>query len=53
MMDEIWARGLGATAGYDMPRRAADCAECSLTDYSRLGTDDNGVLPTRPTGRRS
>ena len=36
-----------AVAGYDMPRRGADCAECSGQDHSRLGMGDNGTLPTR------
>ena len=34
-------------AGYDMPRRGADCAECSGTGRSRLGMGDNGTLPTK------
>ena len=36
-----------AVAGYDMPRRGADCAECSGNEHSRLGMGDNGALPTR------
>ena len=40
-----------AVVGYDMPRRDADCVECSSTEYSRLGMGDNAALPTRPTGR--
>ena len=40
-----------AVAGYDMPRRGADCAECSGKEHSRLGMGDNGILPTRPAGR--
>ena len=40
-----------AMAGYDMPRRSTECAECSLTAQSRLGMGDNAALPTRPTGR--
>ena len=38
-------RGL---AGYDMPRRDEDCAECSGKEHSRRGMGDNGTLPTRP-----
>ena len=37
-------RGL---AGYDMPRRDAECGECSGTEHSRLGMGDSGTLPTR------
>ena len=37
-----------AVVGYDMPRRGADCAECSGKKHSRLGMGDNGSLPTRP-----
>ena len=37
-----------AVAGYDMPTRGSDCAECSGKEYSRLGMGDNGALPTRP-----
>ena len=37
-----------AVAGYDMPRRGVDCAECSQTANSRLGMGDNGALPTKP-----
>ena len=37
-----------AVAGYDMPTRGADCAECSGKEHSRLGMGDNGTLPTRP-----
>ena len=37
-----------ALAGYDMPRRDEDCAECSGKEHSRLGMGDNGTLPTRP-----
>ena len=33
-----------AVAGYDMPRRGVDCAECSQTANSRLGMGDNGAL---------
>ena len=40
-----------AVAGYDMPRRGADCGECSSKEHSRLGMGDNAALPTRPTGR--
>ena len=40
-------RGL---AGYDMPRRDTDCAECSAEDHSRRGMGDHGALPTRPEG---
>ena len=36
-----------ATAGYDMPRRGAACAECSDREHSRLGMGDNWALPTR------
>ena len=36
-----------ALAGYDMPRRDEDCAECSGKEYSRLGMGDSGTLPTR------
>ena len=36
-----------ALAGYDMPRRDADCAECSAKEHSRWGMGDNGTLPTR------
>ena len=39
-----------AVAGYDMPRRGADCAECSSKEHSRLGMGDNATLPTRPVG---
>ena len=39
-----------AVAGYDMPRRDADCAECSTKEHSRLGMGDNAILPTRPAG---
>ena len=42
-----------AMAGYDMPRRDADCAECSSSEHSRLGMGDNAALPTRPTRRLS
>ena len=38
-------RGL---AGYDMPRRDADCAECSAGEHSRWGMGDNGTLPAKP-----
>ena len=38
-------RGL---AGYDMPGRDEDCAECSGLEYSRLGMGDSAVLPTKP-----
>ena len=37
-----------SVAGYDMPTRSADCAECSGKGYSRLGMGDNATLPTRP-----
>ncbi len=37
-----------AVAGYDMPTRGEDCAECSGKDHSRLGMGDNATLPTRP-----
>ena len=37
-----------AVAGYDMPRRDVGCVECSKTGNSRLGTGDNGTLPTKP-----
>ena len=40
-------RGL---AGYDMPRRDADCAECSAEEHSRWGMGDHGALPTKPGG---
>ena len=36
-----------ALAGYDMPRRDEDCAECSGREHSRLGMGDAGILPTR------
>ena len=36
-------------AGYDMPRRDAECGECSRAEHSRLGMGDSGDLPTRPT----
>ena len=36
-----------ALAGYDMPRRDADCAECSGKEHSRRGMGDNSTLPTR------
>ena len=36
-----------AVAGYDMPTRGSDCAECSGKEHSRFGMGDNGVLPTR------
>ena len=39
-----------AVAGYDMPTRAEDCAECSGKEHSRLGMGDNAILPTRPAG---
>ena len=42
-----------AVAGYDIPRRDTDCAECSSSEHSRLGMGDNAALPTRPTGRLS
>ena len=35
-----------AVAGYDMPTRGSDCAECSGKEHSRFGMGDNGVLPT-------
>ena len=35
------------TAGYDMPRRDADCLECSISDASRMGRGDFFPLPTR------
>ena len=37
-----------AVAGYDMPTRGEDCAECSRKEHSRLGMGDNAILPTRP-----
>ena len=37
-----------AVAGYDMPTRRSDCAECSRKEHSRLGMGDNWDLPTRP-----
>ena len=37
-----------AVAGYDMPTRCEDCAECSEREHSRLGMGDNAMLPTRP-----
>ena len=40
-----------AVAGYDMPRRGADCPECSAKEHSRLGMGDSAVLPMRPAGR--
>ena len=40
-----------AVAGYDLPRRDSDCAECSSKEYSRLGMGDNATLPTRPSSR--
>ena len=48
-----WFRWLSrrAVAGYDMPRRDADCAECSSKEHSRLGMGDNWTLPTRPARR--
>ncbi|MCY4620149.1 MAG: ThiF family adenylyltransferase [Chloroflexi bacterium] len=39
-----------ALAGYDMPRRDADCAECSAREHSRWGMGDHAVLPTRLGG---
>ncbi|MXY54840.1 MAG: ThiF family adenylyltransferase [Gammaproteobacteria bacterium] len=39
-----------AVAGYDMPRRATSCGECSQDDHSRLGMGDNAALPTRWEG---
>ncbi len=39
-----------AMAGYDMPRRDADCAECSVKEDSRWGMGDNATLPTRAAG---
>jgi len=36
-----------ALAGYDMPRRDAECIECSQAGNSRLGMGDNRTLPTR------
>ena len=41
-----WNSRLGV-AGYDIPRRSPDCAECSRKEHSRLGMGDNGTLPTR------
>ena len=38
-----------ALAGYDVPTRDADCAECSAKEYSRWGMGDNATLPTKPT----
>jgi len=38
----------GAVAHYEMPRRDAECIECSQTGNSRLGMGDSGTLPTRP-----
>jgi len=35
------------TASYDMPRKDAQCLECSAIDDSRLGRGDNFPLPTR------
>ena len=40
-----------AVAGYDMPTRGEDCAECSGKAHSRLGMGDNAILPTRPARR--
>ena len=40
-----------ALAGYDMPRRDADCPECSIKVNSRLGMGDHGMLPTRSARR--
>jgi len=37
-----------ALAGYDMPRRDTDCAECSAEEHSRWGMGDSRALPTRP-----
>ena len=37
-----------AVAGYDMPTRGEDCAECSGKEHSRFGMGDNVNLPTRP-----
>ncbi|HLK83736.1 MAG TPA: ThiF family adenylyltransferase [Xanthobacteraceae bacterium] len=36
------------SASYDLPRRHAQCLECSAADDSRLGRGDNFPLPTRP-----
>ena len=41
-----------AEAGYDRPRRGADCSECSTGEHSRLGMGDHATLPTR-LARRS
>ena len=37
----------GRWQAYDMPRRDADCAECSGKEHSRRGMGDNSTLPTR------
>ncbi len=42
-----------AVAGYDMPRRDADCTECSSSEHSRLAMGDNAALPTKHTGHLS
>ncbi|WP_201456031.1 ThiF family adenylyltransferase [Bradyrhizobium macuxiense] len=36
------------TASYDVPRKDAQCLECSGIEGSRLGCGDNFLLPTRP-----
>ena len=41
-----WSSRQGV-AGYDMPTRREDCAECSTKEFSRLGMGDNAMLPTR------
>jgi molybdopterin/thiamine biosynthesis adenylyltransferase len=33
---------------YDVPRKDADCLECSAADHSRLGRGDHFALPVRP-----
>ena len=38
-----------AVAGYDLPTRGEDCAECSEREHSRLGMGDNAMLPTTPS----
>ena len=36
-----------SNAGHDIPRKDAECTECSFTENSRLGMCDNKSLPTR------
>ena len=40
-----------AVAGYDVPTRDGDCAECSSKEHSRIGMGDSVPLPTKPARR--